>query len=78
MTLTSMGCLNDPDTMKVGHILESLLDVKSLFDKLYIYQISEYKDDIQVASQFPCYLGHPVDKSSRLLIFSASVRRRVI
>ena len=49
------------DAKKVDHILESLLDFQSRFDARYvIYQLSEFKDDIQVVSQFPCLLGHPV------------------
>ena len=57
------------DTKKKGHILESSLDVQSFFDALnVIYQLSEIEDEFQFVSQFPCLLGHPVEKSYFLKI----------
>ena len=53
--------VNFKDTKNVNHILESSSDFLSLFDALdIIHQFSEIKDDIQVGSQIPCLLGHPV------------------
>ena len=38
-----------------------LIRLKSFIDALnVIYQLSEIKDDIDVVSQFPCLLRHPV------------------
>ena len=55
----------------LDHILESSLNFQSLFGALYtIYQLSEIKDDIQVVSQFPCLLGHPVIKLRLLIILN--------
>ena len=52
---------NCKNVKKVDHILESPLDIQSYFDSLYVIsQLSQIKDDIQVVSQFPCLLGHPV------------------
>ena len=53
--------VNFKNTKKVGHILESSLDVQSFYDPLYaILLMIKFKDDIQVVSQFPRLLGHPV------------------
>ena len=53
--------VNFKDTKIVGQILES-------YYRLYaIYHLLEIKDDIQVVSQFPCLLGHPVQFPCLLL-----------
>ena len=52
---------NFKDTKKVDPTLESLLDFPSFFEALHVlYQKSKIEDDIQVDSQFPYLLGHPV------------------
>ena len=47
--------------IKTQQNCSSSMDFESFFGALYIiYQLSEIKDDIQVVSQFPCLLEHPV------------------
>ena len=53
-----------------------------------IYQLSKIKDDIQVVSQFPCLLGHPVYPyfpvfkliffKSKLWISAAEVENKIV
>ena len=57
-------------TKKLFNISVNLKEIKNadhigetynhMINLLSVYQISENKDDIQVVSQFPCFLGHPV------------------
>ena len=47
--------VNFKNTKNVDHIFESILDVPSFCDALYvIYQLSEIKDDIQVVCTKLC------------------------
>ena len=59
--------VNFKDPKKVDHILESSLDFYALY---VVYQLSEIKDDIEVVSQFPCLLGHPVHCEFSLFQFA--------